>query len=374
MNTVIIIGGGFAGLAAAARLGKSNRDLEVTLIDKQKEFNFLPMLPDIIGRGIEPRFVTNRIEDLSKAFGFNFINQEVVRVDLEKKEVYTNVQTLNYDYLIIACGSETNFYGNENIRKYAYKLDNARDAELILRALENNKLDSYIIAGGGYTGIEIATNLRAYFEKRAKDKRIIIVERAPTILGPLPQWLKDYVLANLKELNIELYLNTVIEKIEGGRILLSSQNAFEKPMLIWAAGVKIPDFTQSLRLEKTNQGRLKVDQFLKLRNNCFIIGDAANFIYAEKPLRMAVQFAIFQGRLAARNIINSIEGVPLKEYEPLDLGYIIPMANNKSCGRVFGLDLKGRLPTIFHFLMCIYRSYGLRNRWGIIKDLIKGGA
>jgi NADH dehydrogenase len=230
MNKVIIIGGGFAGLAAAARLGKSNLDLEVILIDKQKEFNFLPMLPDIIGRAIMPRFVTNRIEDLSKAFGFNFINQEVVRVDLEKKEVSTNLQILNYDYLIIACGSQTNFYGNENIKKYAYKLDNAQDAELILRALENNKLDSYIVAGGGYTGIEIATNLRVYFEKRAKDKRIIIVERAPTILGPLPEWLKDYVLANLKELNIELYLNTVIEKIEGGRILLSSQNAFEKPL------------------------------------------------------------------------------------------------------------------------------------------------
>ncbi len=373
MKKILIIGGGFAGLSAAVQLSKRERDFEVILIDKRRESVFLPMLPDVIGKRVKPEFLLFSLQDLSKKLGFEFINDEITAINLKKRELYSLTKTFGYDYLIIASGSETNFYGNEHIKKIAYKLDDAEDAKMISQALSEDRFDSYIVIGGGYTGIEVASNLRLYLDRRARNKRIIIVERAPSLLGPLPLWMKDYASWNLRNLRIEIYLGCVIERIEEARVWLSNNKNLDNAMLIWAAGVEINSFVNNLEAEKTPQKRIKVNEYLSIDDNCFVLGDAANFIHRGKPLRMAVQFSISQGRCAANNLVYRLHGLRLKKYKPLDLGYIIPMANNKSCGRVLGINLKGRLATVLHYLMCIYRSYGLRNKMGILKCLIKGG-
>lgn len=372
MPKVIIIGGGFAGLSAAARLSEHKKDIEILLIDKQARFNFLPMLPDVIGRGISPVFLTNAIERLIKNKKFIFLNDQVNAVSLQEKQVTSSSKVFNYDYLIIASGSETNFYGNNLIKQFAYKLDDAQDAKKITEALQTNLFEAFLVSGGGYTGIEVATNLRLYLNKKSQDKRVLIVERSPSILGPLPEWMKDYVRDNLQKLKIEVFCNTTIDSMAQSRIRLSTGESFDNTMLIWAAGVKTVDFIGNLKAEKNPQGRLMVDEYLRLDEHCFVAGDAAAVKYQEAFLRMAVQFSIMQGELTASNIINLTRGLPLKKYKPLDLGYVIPMANNKSCGRVFGINMTGFLPTILHYLMCIYRSYGLRNKLGIIKGMICG--
>jgi NADH dehydrogenase len=371
MIKILIIGAGFGGLSAASRLCKSRVGFEVALIDKKQTSDFLPMLPDCIGRQINPEFLTYKIKDMARKLGFNFISEEVSTIDLEKKEILTESRILEYDYLIIASGSETNFYGNNNIKQHAFTLDDAGDVKKIINALKQNEFDNFIIGGGGYTGIEVATNVRLYLDKIKRNGRIIIIERAPTILGPLPEWMKKYVIDNLKNLNIEIFVNSTIDKIERDKVYLSEGRTLNNAFVIWAAGVKTAGFIQNLKVDKNPQGRIKVDEYLRLNDNCFVVGDAAIFSYKNSFLRMAVQFAITQGDFAAANIIKNIKGLSLNRYNPQDLGYIIPMANNRSCGTILGLDIKGFLPTIFHFIMCIYRSYGLKNKLGIIRDLIK---
>jgi len=371
MIKILIIGGGFGGLSAASQLCKSGLDFDIILIDKKESTGFLPMLPDCIGRGINPEFLAYKIEDISRKAGFKFIRDEVVSMDLDKRHVLTKTQFLDYDYLVIASGSETNFYGNENIKQNALTLDSVDDAKKIISTLRQNEFDNFIIGGGGYTGIELATNLRVYLDKVQRNGKIIIVERAPAILGPLPCWMKNYVAINLGDLNVEVYVNSTIEKIEGRNANLSGGRSFNNALLIWVAGVKTAGFIQNLKLEENPQGRIKVDEYLRINDHCFAVGDAAFFAYNESPLRMAVQFAITQGECVALNIMRSIKGRKLKKFIPGDLGYIIPMANNKSCGVVFGLNLKGFFPTVLHFIMCIYRSYGLKNKLGIIRDLKK---
>jgi NADH dehydrogenase FAD-containing subunit len=368
---IIIIGGGFAGLSAAERLCRSGLKLEVTLIDKKQSFDFLPLLPDCIGRRISTEFISYSIEEAGSKLGFKFLHEQVMAIDLDKREVLTNSGRLDYDYLLISSGTETNFYGNDFIKQHAYALDEANDARRIIKALKENEYDNFIVAGGGYTGIEVATNLRLYLNKHKKNGKVIIVERAPAILGPLPEWMRGYVTANLERLNIEALVNSTIDKIELPKIYLSGNRILDNAFLIWAAGVKTAKFIQDLKVEKNAQGRIKIDAYSRLNENCFVVGDAANFSYKNSFLRMAVQFAITQGDSAAANIIRNIEGLSLNEYRPQDLGYIIPMANNSSCGMVFGLSLKGLLPTIFHFIMCIYRLQGLKNKFGIIKDLTR---
>lgn len=369
MKKAVIIGCGFGGLFAAKYLSKFRRHLEVTVIDKQDNFNFLPMLPDIIGRGIDSRALAFPIKKLSSKYSFNFIKEEVVSLGLDKKSVFGAAGNLAYDYLLVSSGSQTNFYGNEEIKKYAYKLDDAVDGALISKALTEKEYDVYLIGGGGYTGVEAATNLRLYLEKNHQNKRIIIAERANSILWFLPQWIRDYTAGNLRRMGVEILTNVSVNKIEGTVVSLSSGEVFNNCMLLWTAGVEAAAFIKGLNAEKNPQGRVKVDEFLRLRDDCFIIGDAAIFTYKGLQLRMAVQFAIAQGVTAAKNIIRSTRGLPLCKYKPLDPGYVIPMANNKSCGRILGVNLKGILPTALHYLMCFYRIVGMRNKFCILKML-----
>jgi NADH dehydrogenase len=370
MQKIIIIGAGFAGLSSAIFLAKKHFNSEIIVIDRKETFDFLPLLPDTIGRGLEFSLLTFKIEHIAKRKGFLFLNEEVTSIDLAAKLVHTPKRNLVYDYLIIASGSETNFYGNDDIKNSAYTLDNVRDAARIISALADKSFDNYLIAGGGYTGIEAATNIQKYLAKRKIKARVIIIEKAASILANLKLQAKEYVLENLEKLHIEVFANTSIRKIEGKKVELSDSQAFDNAMIIWTAGVRTADFIQNIKTEKNQQGRLKIDEYLRINDSCFVAGDAAYFKYKESYLRMAVQFAITQGRCTAHNVLRSIQGKKLCKYSPLDLGYIIPMANNKSYGEVFGLNLKGRLPTLLHFLMCIYRSYGVRNRVGILKQLL----
>ena len=369
VKKVAIIGCGFAGLAAAARLSSRKKDLSVTVLDKNPYFNFLPMLPDVIGRGVKPEHLTYPIENLSRKSGFDFIPQEARSIDLEASGVLTAQGKYGYDYLIIACGSETNFYGNDRIRTSAFKLDDASDARRIRENVESGDFNAYLISGAGYTGIEIAANLRICLEKMKRDRPIIIVEKAPGILGPLPEWMKAFVGANLRDLKIEVRLNTSVGETGKNRVTLSDGAVFDNAMLIWAAGVKTPDCVRNLNVEKTPQGRLKVDRYLRIKDNCFSAGDTASFAQGSGSLRMAVQFAIAQGETSALNVIRSLEGKSLREYKPRDFGYIIPMANNRSCGLVLGLSITGFAPTLLHYVMCIFRSRGLARRLKMLWQL-----
>jgi len=370
MHKIVIIGAGFAGLSAAKKLSKCGLDLDIVIFDKKEDTDFLPLIPDAVGRGLGPELLTYRIQALLGK-KVRFIKEEVISIDLEAKQVYTVGSSYTYDFLLISSGSQTNFFGNQNAQDYAYALNSVNDVKVIINALRDNKFDNFIICGGGYTGIEAATNLWLLFRKNGFTGRVVIVERTPGILGPLPLWMKIYVRDNLKSMGIEVLLNSVIENIQSNRVAVSGGRVFERAMLIWAPGVRTADFIQKLAVEKNPQGRIVVDEYLTFKQDCFCAGDAAFFVKGNNPLRMAVQFSIAEGAQTADNIIRSIKKLPLNKFRPRDLGFIIPMANNKSCGSVFGLNLKGFSPTLLHFLMCIYRSSGLRNKIGLAGNLLK---
>jgi len=371
MYNIIIIGAGFAGLNAANRLSRCDLDLQVTIFDKKDSSGFLPLIPDAIGRGLKPEFLACEIKPRLQRQNFSFIQQEVVAIDLQSRQVFTSSSSYTYDYLVISSGSQTNFFANQEAQNYAYALNSVNDVISIIKALEINKFEDFVICGGGYTGIEAATNFWLFCRKKRLDAKIIIIERSPEILGPLPHWMKAYVRNNLKGMGIEVLTESVVENIQGGRVAVSGNRVFEKAMLIWVPGVRTADFIQKLAVEKNPQGRIVVDAYLEFKQNCFCAGDTAFFVKENNPLRMAVQFAIAEGIQAADNIIRSIKKLPLKKFKPRDLGFIIPMANNKSCGEVFGLNFKGLLPTLLHFAMCIYRSCGLRNKIGLAGNLTK---
>jgi len=371
---IIVVGGGFAGLTAAEALRPLRKYFEIRIIDRKPTSDFLPCLPDIIGRKVHPKNLVVDLKSFCDPRGLTFVNEEVIRIDLNNHKVYTSQNNYAYDYLIAAPGAETNFYGHNAVAAQAYTLSSVEGIMRIQDRIANNNegsLENFIIAGGGYTGIEIATNLWRYYKLTGKEKRIIIVEKSGSLLGPLPSWMKDYTLRNLQRMGIEVLFNCGVEDVgEGTVALYAPQGRYQNAMLIWTAGVKAPDFIQDLPCSKGPQGRVTVDPYLRVDAKTFVLGDCAFIEYNAKPLRMGIQFSIAQGQLAAQNIKRSIGKRPLKMYKPLDLGYVVPMANNFSCGQVLGINMKGVVPTLLHYFMCIYRSWTYSNRWSLLRNLV----
>lgn len=369
---LVIIGGGFAGISAAQVFTQFKEYAECMIIDRKDCFEFLPLLPDIIGGKIQPEFLRVSLSGLGRKLGYDFRKEVVEEVALPQRKVFTRNETVDYDYLLVSCGSETNFYGNKMIGTDACKLDSVEDAERIVNEIDRDLHETYVISGGGYTGIEVAANLRMRLKKLGRQRRIIVVEGSPLLLGSLPGWMRRYAIASLKRMEIEIRTNTRVADVDKDKIFLSTGERMSASLLIWTAGVRTPDFLQRLDKNKTAQGRILVDEYLKVDRFCFLAGDAANFSSTGKSLRMAAQFALTEGRCAASNVIREIKGKEPMRYRPFDPGYIVPMAEG-GCGKAFGVNIRGRFALVLHYFMSIYRSCGMRNRVGISGNLLKGG-
>ena len=376
MGDILIIGGGFAGLEAARVLSKKRSGLlgrRVLVVDVKETSDFLPVLPDVAAGRVRPKSAAVDVAAFCDRLGVNFTRGEVARVDPGVREVYlADGSVLGYEFLVISCGTTTNFYGMEDVRRYAVKLDSVGDAAKMLKIVTDHPEKKILIAGGGYTGVEIASHLASMFRRRKiKKYSVSIIEKGEDILGVLPEWMREYARANLSRLKISIHTECSLSEIAQDRAKLSNGMAFEDVLVVWAAGVRAPDFVGKLPFEKDRQGRLKVDASMRCGDGIFAVGDAAVVTHRGVSLRMAVQFSLAEADIAAKNILRSIKGAHLVSFRPLDLGLIVPMANRVACGRVFLFRVKGIVAWLFHYAMCVYRSWTIKNRWQLTADVIR---
>ena len=369
MKRVVIIGGGFGGLACARAL-RQCPSAEVVLLDRKPTSDFLPVLPDIVGGLISPGSACVSLSSCAKRDGFRFIQDDVMHIDMERRLICGQGGQREYDYLIIAAGTQTNFYGSAEAARASFKLDSVSDAGRISAAIAESSFDTAVVAGGGYTGIEIATNLRRRLARLNRNKKIIVAEASGSILNTLPEWIPLYVQKNLSRMDVEVRVNCRVESITNNRIVLSSGQVCEPAILIWAAGVQTPPFVRDVPLAKTRQGRLVVDDFLRVSERVFSVGDTAAFAGFGQPLRMAVQFAVAQGTLTGENVRRALRGEALHPYRPRDLGYIVPMANRRACGVVLNHNVRGFPAILLHYAMCVRRSTGINRKARILRDLL----
>jgi NADH dehydrogenase len=344
----------------------------VVLIDRRDTSDFLPLLPDIVGNRIRASATRFSLKRFCSDSEITFINDEVMAVDPEANKVICANNEVSYDFLLVASGSETNFFGNSEMEAGSLKLDSCADALRIDDRLRKGSFRNYVVAGGGYTGIEIATHIRRRFQSSSEQPDIALVELAPRILGNTPDWMREYSSANLRRMNIQVLTGTTMESIDGSTVTLSDGTTFRDALPLWSAGVKAGQFLKSVDEDRAAQGRLPVAGDLCVKGNIFAAGDAAGFMHKGKPLRMAVQFSIVQGAHAAANIVKCSRGLATRSYKPVDLGFIIPMANWRSCGIVLGKKTKGLPCSIFHYIMCVYRSQTARLRMQVARDAMSG--
>ena len=379
----MIAGGGFAGISALRRLKKHKRVLKrgfkLMLLDSKPYSEFLPMLPDVVGGWMRPELLRYDLASLAEKQGAEFIRTGITSLDSANRIIKTGAGDIPYEYAVLATGSMTNFYGSADLQNSCMKLDNIDDAELINRSIlekagKAGELN-IIVVGGGYTGIEIATNINYLLMDRNVEYRVCVIERADDILLMLPGWIRKGVKRELDRLRIHVMTSDALREYDGSKATLSSGKEFNNALCVWSAGVKTPEYIDGSEFNK-QKGRIRVDEQLRPldppREGVFIAGDTADFSHGlyKKPLRMAVMFSMGQGKTAAENVVKSILKKPLVKYRPLDLGYLVPVASGKALGKVMGMSVKGFPGYFMHYFMCAYRSeWG--NRTGIMSEFIK---
>jgi NADH dehydrogenase len=216
-----------------------------------------------------------------------------------------------------------------------------------------------VIVGAGYTGLEVASCLRQGAELLGASPRITVVEIADTILGFLAERERSRILSYFESIDVDIRTGTALERYASGTALLSDGSRLEGALICWAAGMQARTSLIEGGVERTRDGRIRTTATLQLpaHPEVFVAGDAAALEKGGKPARRAVNFAYYSGRRAGENVAAAVSGRKLREFRPVDLGWIIPLGE-ESVGRIFGaIPTGGALGLRLHYTMCGFRRF-----------------
>lgn len=379
---IIIAGCGFAGSNALKRFGKLrklwSRDFEVLVFDPKENLEFLPMLPDVLSGKVSPGAISYPIKELCRKYGCVFVRSAVTSIDTVSRKVCSGEGVLEYEYLLLSPGSQTNFYGNEKMEKACFKMDSVSDAlsvrkEILSRSSSGREVRVLVI-GGGYTGIETASACVSLLKKTGTRHKVMISEMSRDILPSLPEWIRVFARGELEKMSVEVFPEESLKDIISGKAIMASGREIDDVMPVWTAGVRTPMFLESFSSPKFRT-RLNVDSKMCLETfsegKIFASGDAAAFYPypGGEPARMSVVSAINQGKAAAEGILRLAASRPASAYRHYDPGYVVPFYNGKAPGMSMGMKVPPVIGYFLHYFMCVYRA-PFRGKIRIIRDII----
>ena len=248
------------------------------------------------------------------------------------------------------------------------------DAETMRRRIFDPATRAIAVCGGSYTGVEAVTQIQCALRRAGRTLPVILLNHGERTCRQLPSWMGRYIEANLERLRIEVRHHLTLDGLDGDTAVLSNGETLEHCLAVWTAGVRVPDVAATAGFPATPDGRLITDASLRLGERAYAAGDTAAFVREGKPARMSVQFAIMSGRAAARNTLRELAGRRPQRFRPLDLGYIVPMANFRGCGIALGVPVRGAAAMLLHYTMCLYRTPGFRPRFRLARALCRAAA
>ncbi|GAA0892260.1 NAD(P)/FAD-dependent oxidoreductase [Fulvivirga kasyanovii] len=384
---LIIIGGGFAGIKLVKRLAKA--PLQIVLFDRNNYHTFQPLLYQVATAGLEPDSIADPLrKQLEPVKNFFFRMAEVYSVDPGSQTIQTEIGEMSYDYLVIATGSKTNYFGNESIMANAFPLKQIPQAlDLRSHILQNfeaatitddpEKLESMMniaIVGGGPTGVEVAGALGElkknilpsdYPELDFDQMNITLLEGTPRLLGAMSEFASRKALKYLKKFDVHVQLNTLVTSYDGTVAKLSNGDEIKTQTLIWAAGVQ-GNFPDGINDGSVERGRLVVDEYSKVKGyeNIYAIGDIAVMKSKEFPYGhpMLAPVAIQQGDHLAENLKRTFKGKPLKPFTYKDKGSMATVGRNKAVVDMGKLRFGGLFAWMIWMFVHLISIIGFRNR------------
>ncbi|MFT5878863.1 MAG: NADH dehydrogenase [Salibacteraceae bacterium] len=351
---IVVIGSGFAGLRFCKKIDGSK--YQVVLLDKNNYHTFQPLLYQVASSGLEPDSIVYPIRKIFKGKkNFYFRMAETENIDTDKKQILTTIGDLHFDYLIIATGATSNFFGMANIEKYAMPMKSLSEA-LDLRSLiiqnfeealntsdlkERERLMNFVIVGAGATGVEVAGALAElksqvlpadYPDLDIRRMQIHILEAGTKVLGNMSAHASRKSEEYLKNRGINIWLNTMVKDFDGKTVTCNSQN-FETNTLVWAAGIS-GQSPKGLNVEKSRASRLFTDETNKIKgiDSVFAIGDIAQMVTPKNPNGhpMLASVAEQQGSFLAHNLNSLTKGKAMKPFVYNDRGTMATIGRNKA--------------------------------------------
>jgi NADH dehydrogenase len=394
LKRVVIIGAGFGGLELSKRL--RNKGLEIVLLDKNNYHIFQPLLYQVASAGLEPDSIAHPLRKIFHDHSHFYLRMASVQlVNREAKKVITDIGEIEYDYLVIASGSSTNFYGNEKLSKLCMSMKTLPEAldirSLLLQnfetALITNDLEkrrelmSVVIVGGGPTGVELAGALAElkrhvmphdYPDLDVRRMEIHVVQANSVLLAGMSPKSSAAALEFLTAMGVQVWLDTKLDDYDGMQAILSNGTTLRSQNLIWAAGVKgnpiqgLPDEAM------LPNGRIKVDEFNRV-SQCtwvFAIGDVAEMqtTNLERGHPMLAQVAIQQGHLLADNLIKLSQDSSPIPFRYKEKGVMATIGRNKAVVDLGKRTYSGFFAWFIWMIVHVVALIGFRNKLVVVTN------
>jgi NADH dehydrogenase len=285
----------------------------------------------------------------------------------------TDEDSYNFNYIIVGTGAETNFFGMKEAMKSSYRLRSMSHVVELLKGLESKSPATCVVIGGGYTGLEAASHLRRYSLKSNKDMEIRIVELKDKILPMHTDWMRDYMKQQMAELDIKIQTGCTIDSFEEKSVTLTTGEKINNCVVIWNAGVSIINPFKNGTVDFDEKGQVIVNEYLCAADRCYVTGDSSRFDTDGTPLPLASYLSVQQGKRAARNVLREIRGKKTVPYRPKYYGLVIPLANGRGCGTLFGIKIKGRTAALVHHTASFFRIRNRKTRRSLRREIFHQG-
>ncbi len=413
MKHVVIVGGGFAGLNAAKKLG-GRTDVRVTLVDRQNYHLFQPLLYQVAMAGLSPADIATPIRSvLARCRNVSVLQGSVERVDLQERTLSADFGQLDYDYLMLCCGSIPSYFGHDDWEEHAPSLKTIPQATEIRRRLlsafeeaertddpdRRRQLLTFVVIGGGPTGVELAgaigemsrfTLARDFRNIDTKLTRVILIESGPRILSMFSEKLASRATRDLEKLGVQVWPNTLATDIDEHGVQAGPERIASSTVL-WAAGVRGVEIEGQRQrgVEVDREGRVKaasggrveadrvgcvetdrggrviVNEDLSVPGhpNVFVAGDQACFTHQTgSPLPGTAPVAIQQGRFVAQTIRRDLAGGPREAFRFVDKGQMATIGRRRAIVEIGRLRFSGWLAWVTWLVVHVYFLVGFRNR------------
>lgn len=396
MTQVVIVGAGFAGLNAAKVLA-NQPGIEVTLVDRENHHVFQPLLYQVATAALSPAEIAAPIRGiLSGARNVRVLMAAAIQIDPTERTVTTSVGSLKYDYLLLACGATHAYFGHDEWEIHAPGLKNLSQATeiraRILRAFESAETTtdltvqreqlSFVIIGGGPTGVELAgaigemsryTLARDFRKIDPRLARIILIEAGPRILPSFGEQRAARAVRDLESLGVQVWTHARVTHIDDGTVQVGEET-LRAGTILWAAGVRASPLAAALGgtlgIATDAAGRLPVTENLTLVGNerLFVLGDLARYTNpaTNTVLPGTADVAMQQGIYAGHCILDKVRNRAPKSFQYSDWGHLATIGRSRALYESKRVHLSGYLAWWFWLLLHIYRLSGFRNRTSVL--------
>lgn len=378
---ILILGGGYAGVKAGKTLHKifkNDDSVEITLIDRKPYHTMMTELHEVAGHRTEPHAIQLDLRTIFAGRKVKVVTDSINNVDFEGKKLVSDKKTYKFDYLVLACGSDSNSFGIEGIDEHAFTLWSYEDAVKLREHVENmfkmaaieedaevrKQLLTFAVVGGGFTGVEMVGELGEakdhLAEKYGVDKKevtIYNIEATPRILNTL----KDEkqiakVEKRYRKLGIELLKNAALVKATEDGFELKDGRSIKTKTLVWGAGIKVSNFVGKLGLDAGRAGRVVVNEHMQTLkySNVFMAGDNAHYEDKDGFLPQIVEAAEQSGHTAGLNIGNLIQGKPLVAHKQNYHGFMVSIGSKYAVSDNNGLKFNGWLAVLVKHMVNFY--------------------